>query len=84
VATVAERPVCRPLAAAEISGTRFFRREGNRLKTGSLVGAIAEWLILAAPAGTPMIGFPLRNVDGVGRFLCNYGFVTHGVSSVDL
>ena len=67
--TVAKRPFSTVFATTEIHSPIFFRRVGNRGELATLMGTIAEWLVGAFSAGTPVIGFTSLDFDRKRRFL---------------
>lgn len=70
--------VLRMFATAQVCFTAFFGSEDYRCKAGSLVGSVAERLVLTSAAGAPMIGLAFFQVNGKRTFLSNFGF--HGIT----
>src|SRR5258708_40304437 len=60
---VAHRAVSGALARAEPSLLRLLRFPFDRTTLRSLVRAVAEWLFLRAPAGTPPIALASFDID---------------------
>lgn len=66
-------------AAAQVSCFGFFCGECNGLEASSLVRAVTEWLVLAAAAGAPVVGFSSFNFSGIGGVLWAY-WISHDLS----
>ena len=71
VAAIAEGLVPRMLATAEVGGTVAVRHVPDGSEFGSAVGAIAEWLVAAAPASAPEIRSAFGDFHCVGTLLRN-------------
>src|SRR5208337_1662343 len=74
---VAERRVLRLLASAKVHRLGPLRLEGLRALIGARMRAVAEGLLLRAPAGAPEVGFSRFDLDEVGVHICNKAVVRH-------
>ena len=69
------------LAAAEVDGFGLCGLKLDRCKVGDLVAAVAERLVGAEAAGTPVVAFTGFDGDGIRAFL-SYGWSGHGEFSL--
>ena len=70
---VAQRALLGMLTGAEVDRTIGVCRVGNRREGGTLVGAVAERLILAVTARAPVVGLAGFDENRDGRLLRNVG-----------
>jgi hypothetical protein len=70
---VAQGTLLRVLAGAEVNGSVRLGLIRHRREGGTLVGAIAEGLVLAVSAGTPVVGLTGFDEDGDRRLLRDVG-----------
>ena len=71
---IAKRLVSGDFAATEINRFIFSGGKCHRGEWAALMGAIAEWLGFAFPAGTPIVGFATFNGNGIWTFLGDFRF----------
>jgi len=74
VAAIAKRSLTGMLAATEINGSVFISGIRRWFELGSFVCPVAERLLFAQAAGTPVIGFSSFNRRFEWCFLCNVWF----------
>lgn len=74
VAAVAKDRSGGVLAATEVDGLGFSGFELDRGVIGGLVAAVAEGLVGAQAAGTPVVAFAGFHLDGIRTFLSNFRF----------
>src|SRR4029077_7160877 len=82
VGAVTQRRILALLAAAEPDGLVAIGFIGFGRQACSLVGSVAERLILAAPAGTPEIGLARLDIDFKGFPGCDNWLIHHRLPSL--
>jgi hypothetical protein len=70
---IAQGTLLRVLAGAEVNGAVRLGLIRHRREGGTLVGAIAERLVLAVSAGAPVVGLAGFDEDGDRGLLRNVG-----------
>lgn len=81
MASIAGHAIATVLATAEIDGFRLFCLIFFGRKCTTFMTAIAKWLSSTLAAGAIPVAFASFNIDSVGRFLGDMGFIFgHNIS----